>query len=109
MAGNIIIKGGNITASSWGNAAIGGRVSDITITGGTVNAKGGYGSAGIGGGNYGTCGNITITNGVTSVTATKGGGLANYSIGAGYNCPCGTVTIGGKEGAITTSPYTYKP
>ena len=107
--GNIIIKGGNITASSWGNAAIGGRVSDITITGGTVNAKGGYGSAGIGGGKYGTCGNITITNGVTSVTATKGGGLANYSIGAGYNCPCGTVTIGGKEGAITTSPYTYKP
>ena len=107
--GNIIIKGGNITASSRVNAAIGGRVSDITITGGTVNAKGGYGSAGIGGGNYGTCGNITITNGVTSVTATKGGGLANYSIGAGYNCPCGTVTIGGKEGAITTSPYTYKP
>ncbi len=46
---------------------------------------------------------------MTSVTATKGGGLANYSIGAGYNCPCGTVTIGGKEGAITTSPYTYKP
>ena len=107
--GNIIIKGGNITASSWGNAAIGGRVSDITITGGTVNAKGGWDSAGIGGGKYGTCGNITITNGVTSVTATKGGGLANYSIGAGYNCPCGTVTIGGKEGAITTSPYTYKP
>ena len=106
--GNITIKGGNITASSHSGAAIGGDVGDITITGGTVNATVGYGSAGIGSGSYGICGNITITNGVNSVTATKGN-YAPYSIGAGYQGSCGTVTIGGKEGAISQSPYTYRP
>ena len=56
----------------------------------------------------GSCGTITITSGVTSVTATKGYG-APYSIGAGREGTCGTVTIGGKVGAISESPYTYKP
>jgi uncharacterized protein (TIGR02145 family) len=43
-----------------------------------------------------TCGDITITAGVTSVTATKGSSAPN-SIGAGYGSFCGTVTIGGTE------------
>ena len=39
--------------------------------------------------------NITITAGVTQVTATKGGESAPNSIGAGVGGSCGTVTIGG--------------
>ena len=93
-------------ASSCGN---------ILISGGTVTATGGDDAAGIGGGrgNSNTestsCGTITITTGVTKVTATKGSGAAPNSIGAGYFGTCGTVTIGGNVGAITTSPYTYQP
>ena len=45
---------------------------------------------------------------MTSVTATKGYNSPN-SIGAGYQGSCGTVTIGGNVGAISQSPYTYKP
>ncbi len=40
-----------------------------------------------------SCGTITITNGVTRVTATKGSG-ALYSIGASDTGSCGTIIIG---------------
>ena len=75
-----------------------------------VTATGSQWSPGIGGGYWSTCGNITITNGVTSVTAIKGGG-SPCSIGRANSGSCGTVTIGGKVYAdgISTSPYTYKP
>ena len=112
--GNIIIKGGDITATGGYAAGIGGggfsRCGDITITGGTVKATGGESAAGIGGGGVGICGDIIISSGVNSVTATKGQN-APYSIGAGGSGgTCGTVTIGGKvTGNISTSPYTYKP
>ena len=43
-----------------------------------------------------SCGTITITNGVTRVTATKGENAPN-SIGAGKDGTCGTVTIGGTK------------
>ena len=115
-AGNITINGGTITAVGGEEAAgIGaGRIGDcgnITINGGTITAKGGIKAAGIGGGNYkSNCGNITINNTVTKVTATKGEG-APYSIGvgAGEESSCGTVTIGGVVGPISKSPYTYQP
>ena len=117
--GNITISGGTVTATGGQNAAgIGsgnnGTCNDITISGGTVTATGGDYAAGIGGGRgynpdyKSSCGTITITTGVTKVTATKGKDAPN-SIGAGIDCTCGTVTIGGNEGAITTSPYTYQP
>ena len=123
--GNITISGGTVTATGGEQAAgIGGGrrgVSDasscgnILISGGTVTATGGEEAAGIGGGRgnnsnneLSSCGTITITTGVTKVTATKGNDAPN-SIGAGYYGTCGTVTIGGNEGAITTSPYTYQP
>ena len=92
------------------------RCGNISITGGTVEAKGGTGNnnfenlsfeggAGIGTGSGKTasgymrssCGAITIGSGVTSVTATKGNNATN-SIGKNHiNNPgsCGTVTIGG--------------
>ena len=121
--GNITISGGtvNATGGEYGAGIGGGRrgpdngsCGNILISGGTVNATGGDKAAGIGGGrgynakNFSSCGTITITAGVTKVTATMGDGATN-SIGAGYWGNCGTVTIGGVEGAITTSPYTYDP
>lgn len=111
--GNIIIEGGNITATGGKTSAgIGSgfksSCGDIIIKGGTIKAKGGQSAAGIGTGMAGSCGNITITNTVTSVTATKGKS-ATHSIGKGAQGTIGTVTIGGKTGAISKSPYTYKP
>ena len=121
--GNITISGGIVTATGGERGAgIGGgrrgptsgSCGNIIISGGTVTATGGENAAGIGGGrgynsgNLSSCGTITITTGVTKVTATMGSG-ATYSIGAGKYGTCGTVTIGGNVGAITTSPYTYQP
>lgn len=112
--GNIVIMGGNITATGGVNAAgiggsFGGSCGDITISGGTVTATGGESAAGIGGGNMnGTCGTITITSGVTKVTATKGSG-GPCSIGKGKDGQDITVSIGGTEYAsgISQSPYEY--
>ena len=122
--GNITISGGTVTATGgWRGAGIGGgrkssigsvSCGNIIISGGTITATGGEDAAGIGGGrgynvNYkSSCGTITITSGVTSVTATKGE-YADNSIGAGNVGTCGTVTIGGNTGAISESPYTYQP
>ena len=108
----INISGGIVTAIGGENAAgIGSGYArgtrspisscgDINITGGTVVATGGSNGAGIGTGNTydvggkSNCGNITITTGVTSVTATKGTS-ARDSIGRGKGKgTCGTVMFG---------------
>ena len=100
--GAITISGGFVTANGGGYAAgIGAGYHNascvsIDITGGTVTATGGTKAAGIGTGQESSCGPITITDGVTQVTATKGGNAPN-SIGAGWQSDCGTVTIGGVE------------
>ena len=131
--GTITISGGNVTATGgygaagvtatggYGAAGIGGGYAynygvtcgAITISGGTVTAAGGDNAAGIGSGESysgktNTCGDITVTADVTSVTATKGKNATN-SIGAGKDGTCGTITIGGKVYAdgVTISPYTY--
>ena len=110
----LTIRGsGSLTASSNDRGTgIGGGwwidCGNIVIEGGTINAGGGFMSSGIGSGYQASCGNITITSDVTSLTAAKGGS-APYSIGASNYGKCGTVTIGGKTGAISESPYTYKP
>ena len=134
--GNIVISGGTITATGGENAAgIGSGQSydgnascgNITISGGTITATGGGGAAGIGSGQGyttsgvdrpSTCGAITITSGVTKVTATKGSDATN-SIGSGKKSTCGSVTIDGieywdgsayKNGGntyLTTSPLVY--
>lgn len=124
--GNIVINGGVINATGGNLGAgigSGGRstIGNITINGGTITAVGGGHSAGIGCGDtnksgstlagVSQCGDITIANTVTKVTATKGSGAA-HSIGKGNNsgdAVCGTVTIGGTEGYISDSPYTYQP
>lgn len=107
--GNIIIKGGDITAIGGHNAAGIGAAADrncgnITISGGKVTAKGGSDAAGIGsavvtyGGStsYG-CGDITISGGVVKAT----GGIFGAGIGSGhtadnnYRSFCGAISISG--------------
>ena len=96
--GAITISGGTVTANGGDWAAGIGSGNDIascdaiTISGGTVTATGGEWAAGIGSGQEASCEDITITNGVTQVTATKGEDAPN-SIGAGEDGNCGTVTI----------------
>ena len=124
----ITISGGTVSATGGERGAGIGSGNDnascgnITISGGTVSATGGSDAAGIGSGNMSYCDAITITTGVTQVTATKGNGAPN-SIGAGGNYgTCGTVTIGctlDEDGnpvggtvypdGISDSPYTYQP
>ena len=149
--GNITITGGKVTATG-GNYAAGigtGQASgnyalkniqcgDITISGGTVTATGGYSAAGIGLGYTGQgysytatinnkCGAITITNGVTSVTAIRGKKIISnstpYCIGKGAyqnltysTLTCGDITIGGaNKGTDGVNPdpdgdtYVYQP
>ena len=71
----------------------------ITIEGGTVTATGGMFGAGIGSGYYASCGDITIANTVTKVTATKGTSAPN-SIGAGRGGSVGTVSITAASGKV---------
>ena len=118
-AGTIYIQGGNITAtggkyaagigSNWNNSC-----GHILISGGTINATGGAAGIGSGWGDpnnsnyYSNCVTISISDNVTSVTATKGEYSPN-SIGAGYGGTCASVVIGSKGGAVTQSPYNYIP
>ena len=118
--GNIIIKGGTITATSENySAGIGAgdgssseksTCGDITIMGGIINAKGGPCAAGIGSGHeYSTCGNILICGG--TVNATGGTDAAGIGSGLGTNSvnkssKCGDITIiGGKITATRGSKY----
>lgn len=100
QCGNISITGGQVTATGGdgGNSAY-----DILENDSWANISY-YGGAGIGTGStvsddaagYSDCGTITVTDGVTSVSATKGNDAPN-SIGRGKDGTCGTITIGGTE------------
>ena len=104
--GNIVIEGGDITATggnrSGGGAGIGSSYQTscgtITISGGTVNATGGDASAGIGSGyaesgsSSSSCGAITISGGTVNAT----GGYFGAGIGSGFdNSSCDDITISG--------------
>lgn len=125
--GNIVIAGGviNATAGSERAAGIGcggssnpgsanpSTCGTITITGGTITATGGKWAPGIGGGFDGDCGDITIANTVTSVTATKGDKGSYLAttfdcIGRGREGACGTVKFGNQTmcngSSWTTTP-----
>ena len=136
--GNITINGGNITAiGSMGGAGIGSKYKqtcgDITINGGSVTARGEH-DPGIGSGDGGYCGNITINGGTVTARSSNGAAIGGYSCGdititsgvtqvtastdkdGGYQCigksysscpTCGTVTIGNTVGAINAYTYTY--
>ncbi len=91
--GNILIEGGNITATAGHGAAIGstsyGSCGNITITGGNITATAGHYAA-IGSAYDSSCGDITITGG--TVTAFGAGGAG---IGSSSNSSCGDITITG--------------
>ena len=121
VCGNITISGGTVTAAaaSDGNTFAAGIGSgndnavcgNILISGGTVYAKGGSNSAGIGTSEQSSVGDITITDGVTKVTAEKTSmGEDTHCIGGGTDYKrIGKVTIGGKEGPVIESPFVYQP
>ncbi len=97
--GNIVIEGGDITATGGitnGGAGIGSgnetSCGTITISGGTVNATGGYYSVGIGSGKQSSCSDITISGG----TVIAKGGDDSAGIGSSnYSSSCGKITISG--------------
>ena len=75
----------------------GGTAGDITISGGTVTATGGYDGPGIGSGNGGTAGDITISGGtVTAKGRSWGAGISTSSGGT-----AGDITISG--GTVTAT------
>lgn len=81
------------TGNGW-NSSYKTQCGDIRIEGGTVTATGGLAAAAIGSSWYSQCGTITITEGITSVTATKEGTYPTDFIGVGdSNSTCGTVSI----------------
>ena len=89
---------GKLTANRWNNGAgigggNGGTCGTVTINGGEVTANGDASAAGIGGGWNGSGGTVTVNGG--NVTA-KGGGAA-AGIGGGENGDGGTVTVNGGE------------
>ena len=113
-AGQVTITGGTITAISGDGAGIGGGQgnmssnagnADIEISGGTIEATGGYTSAGIGGGCYGDA-TIKITGDAVIKNAAGGDYGAGIGGGGGGN---GDVTISGNakienaQGGITGS------
>ena len=110
--GDIVINGGNITATGAIYAAgIGGgegddetviRCGKITINGGTVTATGGKWGAGIGCGDYGYSDDITINGGTVEAT----GGNSAAGIGSGGDSgSCGAITISG--GTVTATGGNY--
>ena len=106
--GNIVIRGGKITANGYdGASAIGayGNCGYITIKGGEVTANGNGRSSGIGSGD--NVGNITITDTVVKVAATRGDDAYN-SIGVSSEySEHGTITIGGVVYANGTTDKTF--
>lgn len=102
--GNIVIQGGDITATSVSEAAgIGGggnaSCGSITIKGGTVTATGGAYAAGIGSGKCvskmfkSSCNDISITGG----TIRAKGGENGAGIGCGEGAKCGNISITGGD------------
>ena len=137
--GNIVIENGIINAlGGFGAPGIGGGRSifynvscgNILIKGGTINATSSDQTAAIGAGSAfrpgrTSCGDITITNGITRLTATAGDWSVS-NIGRGSylystaDSDCGTVTIGctldangtpvgGHVGEISATPFTTYP
>ena len=106
--GNIIINGGNITATGGGQSpgigggiGVGSSCGNITINGGTITATGGYGASGIGcgvgGSQISSCGNITISGGTITATGGYGAsGIGNSSAGI-----CSNVTINATVTKVT--------
>ena len=112
--GDIVIKGGTITATgAKQSAGIGGgyhygkNCGNITIKGGTINATGGDSAAGIGAGYGNRCGSIVIEGGTITATGYTGIGKGQDS-GTQALSSCGNITLGWTDAdndCITASNY----
>ena len=99
--GSLTVKGAPLAAAIGSSCQDFGEVSlscgNIIICGGTVDATGGDLAAGIGQGYYSSCGNITITSGITEVNATRGGDtsdpIGKWSDGDDNGNACGIIDI----------------
>lgn len=86
---------------AWANSDAG-NCGNIVINGGTINATGGYGCAGIGAGYGRTCQNITIAGGsVTATGGTNAAGIGSGFSGNGSNSSCGDISI--SDGTVNAS------
>ena len=103
--GNIVINGGTINATGGnGGAGIGGcpiaNCGTITINGGTVTAVGNDNAPGIGSGNSASfCASITINGGTVTATGNK----YAAGIGSGQKGGCGDITIAGTVTQVTAT------
>lgn len=118
VCGDITISGGTVTAShdsivsgtGIGSGCLNSKCGNILISGGTLSVIGGGYCAAIGTGQEGSAGDITITSGVTRLSAEKYSDKAPHCIGGGRDyVALGTVTVGGKVGPVSESPFVYQP
>ena len=118
VCGDITISGGTVTAShdsivsgtGIGSGCLNSKCGNILISGGTLSVIGGGYCAAIGTGQEGSAGDITITSGVTRLSAEKNSDKAPHCIGGGRDyVALGTVTVGGKVGPVSESPFVYQP
>lgn len=106
--GNIVVKGGDITAEGIeGGAGIGcgplANCGNITISGGTVRAIGNEEAPGIGSAYCKDCGDITISGGTVYAIAGK---IMAPAIGTVRGGKCGNITITG--GIVDAVCYWHK-
>jgi len=98
-SGSLDVSGGANSAGigSGGEHTSGSSCGNIIINNGTIIARGGAGSPGIGASQYSSCGDITINGG--TITSTRGD---NYSadLGCGISSTCGNIT---KTGGTVTA------
>ena len=103
--GNIVINGGTINATGGnGGAGIGGctfaNCGTITINGGNITAVGNDNAPGIGSGNSASfCASITINGGTVTATGNK----YAAGIGSGQKGRCGDITIAGTVTQVTAT------
>ena len=99
LDGDNELKSGTQSAGLEKNSTGTLTLKDDNKEAGSLTATGGFNSAGIGGGNYGSGENITITDG--TVTAT--GGIYGAGIGGGVNASGSNVTVSGAAQVTATA------
>ena len=100
LKGNGALKatGGNQHVAIGSARNTGKTCGDITILGGIIDARGGTNAAAIGSSYDASCGNVTISEGVTYLVAKRGTDAIYDCIGnSNHSSNCGTVTINGVD------------
>lgn len=112
--GNILITGGNITATGEAGAGIGGGrqgvVTEVKITGGTIDASSSLGGLDIGGGENGNIGAFWIDGGSVNIVNNKIPGQPRNNRTEMDMVYCGKLTgqVSGKTKMIKVDDVDYK-